>query len=198
MIAYLRGNLEEWRDDAVVLDVNGVGYEVLVPKGVLAALPPTGNPLCLYTHEYLRENEHSLFGFKTREERRVFELVLGVNGVGPRTALNLLSAMSPDDFLLAVQEGNTATLATVSGIGKKTAQRIILELQNRVGALQPFLFGASAQRGVTGEAIRALISLGASELNAEAAVMEAKRTLGDDATLETLITTALRAIRPQA
>jgi Holliday junction DNA helicase RuvA len=196
MIAFLRGTLEEWSDDAVVVDVHGVGYDVCVPRKFIGSLPPVGQPLSLFTRDYVRENEHVLFGFQTREERRIFDLMLGVNGVGPRLALNLLSVLSPEQFLTAVQEGNAARIAVVPGIGKKTAQRIVLELQGRVGAPQSLLLAGAQQSGTVGEAIRALMALGADELNAEAAVLEAQRSLDEGVPLEELIKGALRSLHP--
>ena len=194
MIAYLRGTLEEVAEDSLVLDVNGVGYEVFIPSRLLGQLPTIGGPLQLFTHEYLRDNEHVLFGFGTREERELFRMLIQVSGVGPKSAISLIALMTPKEFLAAVQEGDVTAISRAPGIGKKTAQRLIVDLQAKVGAIRPLVLGTVAEPGVTGEAIQALVALGASEYVAEQAVREARATLGEEAALEPLIAEALRVM----
>lgn len=193
MIAYLRGTVEERSDGSVVLDVYGVGYRVFVSARTLAELPPPPEPVQLFTYELLREEGHVLYGFRAREERDVFALVLSVNGVGPRTALNILSAMNAEEILGAIRGGNVEAFARVSGVGKKIAQRILLELQGKVGAVERFVL-SSAASGPVAEAIQALVALGASEEQAGRAVAESQRVFGKDASVEDLVRAALRRI----
>ncbi|MDA1192339.1 MAG: Holliday junction branch migration protein RuvA [Candidatus Poribacteria bacterium] len=195
MIAFVRGTLEEIGEDGVVLDVNGVGYEVFISKRTLGELTHLGGEMRLFTHDVIRENEHALFGFGTREERELFQVLIEISGVGPRTALNVMSIMSPKEFLVAVQEGNVISIARAQGIGKKTAQRIIVDLQNKVGALQPLALGTGTTTGVRGEATQALIALGASDMVADQAVRAAMESLPDDAAVEQIVAAALRLTR---
>ena len=192
MITYLRGTLEEMDTDTVTVDVHGVGYAVSVSARTAASLPGLGSPLRLYIHEYLREAEHTLYGFPSPQERQLFQMVLAVNGVGPRTALNVLSTLSADEFVLALQEGDVIAFARAPGVGRKTAQRIVLELQSKVGV--PFTISPIVPTGIVSEAIQTLIALGASDLHAEKAVLDAKKTLPEEVGIEALVTTALRSM----
>lgn len=195
MIAYLRGTVEERSDDSVTLDVNGVGYAVFVSTRTLAALPVRSEPIRLFIREVIREDEHTLYGFASRDDREAFELVLSVNGIGPRTAMNVFDVMTAVETIAAIREGNAAAFARVPGIGRKTAQRILLELQSKVGAVQTFVVQSAIPReGAVGEAIQALIELGASEERAQRAVVESKIELGDSASVADLIRAALRRV----
>ncbi|MAF12482.1 Holliday junction branch migration protein RuvA [Candidatus Poribacteria bacterium] len=194
MIAYVSGTLEETEEDAVVIDVQGVGYEVFVPQRVLNELPPVGGSVKLYTHDNIREDDHTLYGFSTREERALFRMMIAVSGIGARTGLSLLSILGHDDFIRAVQEGDVVAISRAQGVGKKTAQRVILDLQNKVGALQPLSLGGQAIGTVAGDAMQALIALGETEIRAEQAVRTAQQELGEDAQLEQLIAAALRTM----
>ena len=195
MIAYLRGTVEERNDGSLVLDVNGVGYQVFVSTRTLAELPVRAEPVRLFTYEHVREAEHALYGFGTRDDRDAFELILSVAGIGPRTALNVFSVMSASETIAAIREGNASAFARVPGIGKKTAQRILLELQSKVGAIQTFIVqSAVPATGAVGEAIQALVELGASEERAQRAVVESKVELGEAASVQDLIRAALRRV----
>lgn len=134
MIASIRGTLEERSSDSVVVAVGGIGLRVLVPASTQAALGPIGSVVSLRTHLYVREDNLSLFGFATREEKEVFELLLTVSGVGPRVALSLLSGASVESLRVAIATGNADLLTSIPGIGKKLAGRIILELKGKVDA----------------------------------------------------------------
>ncbi len=194
MIAYVSGTLEETEEDAVVIDVQGVGYEVFVPQRVLNELPPVGGAVKLYTHDNIREDDHTLYGFSTREERALFRMMIAVSGIGARTGLSLLSILGHDEFIRAVQEGDVVAISRAQGVGKKTAQRVILDLQNKVGALQPLSLGGQAIGTVAGDAMQALIALGETEIRAEQAVRTAQQELGEDAPLDQLIAAALRTM----
>lgn len=194
MIAYVSGTLEERNEDAVVIDVHGVGYEVYVPARVLEALPSVGSPVKLYTHDNIREDDHTLYGFLAREERALFGMIISVSGIGARTGLSLLSVLGHDEFIRAVQEGDIVAISRAQGVGKKTAQRVILDLQTKVGALQPLSLTGQPVGTVAGDAMQALIALGETEIRAEQAVRTAQQELGDDAQLEQLIAAALRTM----
>lgn len=198
MIAFLRGNLHAINGDNVIVDVNGVGYLVQVPLSVLPGLPSTGSQVVLHTFMAVREDEISLYGFDTPEALEVFRLLLNVNGVGPRGALSLLSAMTPGGLVSAVRGENPGVLTRAPGIGKKTAQRIILELKDKfrdgdyitapVGDGGP---GAEDRDG-TRDAVEALVSLGFGAPQAALAVRKASKDLGAGATLEEMVRHALR------
>ena len=135
MIAQLSGVVARAAATYVVLDVHGVGYKVFVPLSVLEGLPPQGQPVSLVTHTLVREDDISLFGFNGENELRVFELLLTVSGVGPKVALALLSALPAEDLAKAVGSEDVRTLTRVPGIGAKTAQRLVLELRDKLVAL---------------------------------------------------------------
>ena len=132
MFAYLKGILAIKRNDTAVIDVNGVGYKLNVPYSTYQLLPEVGEEVKLNTYMAIRENDISLFGFFSNEELRIFELLISVSGVGPKSAIGVLSDISPADFSLAVITDDVNRLTKVSGIGKKTAQRIIVELKDKM------------------------------------------------------------------
>jgi Holliday junction DNA helicase RuvA len=129
MIGQLRGTLLDKTPPWVLLDVAGVGYELQVPLGTLCALPGLGTACTLHTHLVVREDGHHLYGFGSKEEKLVFKTLIKISGIGPRTALAILSSMTPLEFMLAIQEQNPGQLVRVPGIGKKTAERVLLELK---------------------------------------------------------------------
>lgn len=165
MIAQLNGLVAEKSADSLVLDVNGVGFQVLASANTLAAAPAAGERMKLYTVFIVREDAMELFGFATRDERHMFDKLRGVTGVGPRTALAMLSALSVRDITLALLTGDSGALTKAPGIGKKTAQRLVLELKDKVDQSElamPDMPAASRakQTGVVQEATEALIALG--------------------------------------
>jgi len=165
MIGKLTGTLLEKRPPMVMVDVNGVAYELDVPMNTLYQLPATGSRVTLYTHLIVREDAHLLFGFATEEERVAFRQLLKVNGVGARTALAVLSGMSVQDLSHAVAAQDAARLIRVPGIGKKTAERLLLELKDklRTGVADS---AAGARASARGDALNALLALGYSEKEA--------------------------------
>ena len=203
MIARLRGALVEAGPEGVVVDVNGVGYRLFAPDSTLSALPLPGEEVTLYVHTYVREDAIQLYGFGSKAELRLFETVLGVDGVGPRLALAILSHTSVDGFVRAVLSGDERTLTRIPGIGKKTAARILLELKdklNRGGAWQLQQTGAEgppppAPGGVRQDVVGALLALGYREEEAAAAAEAALAEVDPASTpLERLITRALRKL----
>lgn len=133
MITFLQGTIVEKQPTRVVLDVGGVGYEVLIPLSSYDRLPAKNESCRILTYDYVREDNHLLFGFMTKEERRMFLLLMGTSGIGPKLALSALSGLSVRELKAAVVEGDVKRLSSISGIGRKTAERIVVELRDKIG-----------------------------------------------------------------
>ena len=168
MISRLHGILLEKQPPTVVIDVQGVGYDVDVPMSTFYGLPATGQPVTLVTHLVVREDAHLLFGFATEDERRLFRQLVRITGIGARTALAVLSGMSVDELYAAVTLQDSARLIRVPGIGKKTAERLLLELKDKL-TLTPGSVNVAAS-GASGDALHALLSLGYNDREARAAM----------------------------
>ena len=134
MIASLHGKLESLGSDCAIINVNGVGFQVYMPTSTLSTLGTTGEEVHLYTHLVMREDSVTLYGFDTAEELELFQTLIGVSGLGPRLALAVLSAMSVEQTSMAIATGSVALLTTIPGIGKKMAERLIVELKDKIGA----------------------------------------------------------------
>ena len=161
MIGYLRGTLITKRPPSLTLDVNGVGYELEAPMSTFYRLPDLGSPLSLVTHLVVREDAHVLFGFFTEAERALFRTLLKISGVGPRTALGVLSGMSVQGFYQCIREKDVASLMKIPGVGHKTADRLLLEMKDRLPeSLEGDASALSASSKAEGEAHGALIALG--------------------------------------
>ncbi|HEY0747681.1 MAG TPA: Holliday junction branch migration protein RuvA [Steroidobacteraceae bacterium] len=166
MIGFLKGRLAMKQPPLLMLDVNGVGYELEAPMSTFYGLPSTGELVALFTHLVVREDAHILFGFGTESERRLFRGLLKVSGVGPKIALGILSGASVEDFLRTIEAEDVAMLTRIPGIGRKTAERIIIEMRDSVQKLStPALAGNPLNPGATAqspqsEAFSALIALG--------------------------------------
>jgi Holliday junction DNA helicase RuvA len=132
MFAYIKGIFEEKGNNYVVIDVGGVGYKIFMSNMAISALGETGNVVKVHTHYYVREDNISLYGFASKEELKMFELLISVSGVGAKSAISMLSAISPSDFAMAIISDDVAKLKKVPGVGAKTAQRIILELKDKL------------------------------------------------------------------
>jgi Holliday junction DNA helicase RuvA len=154
MIGSLRGRLINKKPDYVLVDVGGVGYIVHVPLNALSSLPDEGHEVFLRIHTHVRDDAIQLFGFSSEEEKKVFTTLLGVSGVGPKMALNVLSGISHDDFLGAVRQEDVAMLCRIPGLGKKTAHRLILELRDKLPA------PSTVKENVFEDALSALVNLG--------------------------------------
>src|SRR5438128_8341368 len=198
MIGSLHGKLVEALPTQVTLDVNGVGYEVLIPLSSFDKLPSPGHEVKLLTHLAVREDAHVLYGFMTAVERELFRLLINtVSGIGPKIALNILSGMNATSFRGAVANGDVRALSQISGVGKKTAERIVVELKDKVGAAGAWE-ASSAQRALSPEeqkvndAVLALIALGFKQLEAHDTVRHAQSSLGQQATVEDIVRACLR------
>lgn len=200
MIATLRGELTECQPLVVVMEVSGVGYEVHVPLTTTEKLPDLRQEIQLFIHSVYREDAQTLYGFSTSEERDFFRLVIEkVSGIGPRIALNLLSQISLQTLRNAIADGDAALLAKAPGLGKKTAERIIVELQDKVG---PSTDGSGLRQSGRGtsatspeqeqfqDAVAALVALGYKAGDADKAVRKASEALGADTSTEELIRAA--------
>ncbi len=198
MITFLHGRLVEALPTQVTVAVNGVGYEVLIPLSSFDKLPPPGQEVRLLTHLAVREDAHTLYGFMTAIERELFRMLINtVSGIGPKIALNILSGMNPTAFRGAVANGDVKALSQISGVGKKTAERIVVELKDKVGQVGAWE-AASAQRALrpdeqkVNDAVLALIALGFKQIEAHETVRGAMNALGPQATLEELVRVGLK------
>lgn len=201
MITFLEGILEESLPTQVVVNVHGIGYEILIPLSSFDKLPPTGKPIKILTHLQVREDAHILYGFMSTAERDLFRLLINhVSGIGPKLGLAVLSGMSVANFKAAVVNSNSGLLAKISGIGKKTAERIVLELKDKLGIAAAWEV-ASAEHAPSEEDVRindavlALISLGYKQIEAHQAVKRAfaaAGTAGVTLSLEDLVRQALK------
>ena len=198
MITFLNGKLIEALPTLAVVEVNGVGYEVLIPLSSYDKLPPPGQPVRLLTHLVVREDAHVLYGFVTPAERELFRLLVNtVSGIGPKIALNILSGINVTAFRGAVAAGDTKMLSQISGVGKKTAERIIIELKDRIGP-GGALEAASAQRALSADeqkindAALALVALGYKPAEAHESVRAAQAALGPAAGIEELVRASLK------
>jgi Holliday junction DNA helicase RuvA len=198
MITFLHGKVVEAIPTQVTVDVNGVGYEALIPLSSFDKLPLPGQSIKLLTQLVVREDAHTLYGFMTPEERDLFRLLVHtVSGIGPKTALNVLSGISVTAFRGAVANGDIKSLSKISGVGKKTAERIVVELKDKIGMAGAWE-AASAKHGLSpdeqriNDAVLALVALGFKQIEAHDTVRAAQAVLGTQATVEELVRACLK------
>lgn len=198
MITFLRGKLVEALPTQAVVEVQGLGYEVLIPLSSFDKLPAPGSEVRLLTHLAVREDAHVLYGFMTTAERDLFRLLINtVSGIGPKIALNVLSGMNPVALRGAVANGDVKALSQISGVGKKTAERIVVELKDKIGAAGAWE-ASSAQRGLSdadqkiNDAVLALMALGFKQPEAHEAVRASQAALGAQASVEDLVRASLK------
>src|SRR5512140_3079124 len=184
MITFLNGKLVEALPTQAIVEVNGVGYEALIPLSSYDKLPAPGQPVRLLTHLVVREDAHTLYGFMSTAERDLFRLLINnVSGIGPKSALNVLSGISVTAFRGAVANSDIKALSQISGVGKKTAERIVVELKDKVGAAGAWE-AASAQRALSPEdqkvndAVLALMALGFKQVEAHDSIRKAQGAIG--------------------
>ncbi len=203
MIAFVRGILADSLPNQVTVDVNGVGYQAYIPLSTFDKLPHPGSEVKLLTHYHVTERDHVLYGFLTMDERDLFRLLIDrVSGIGPKLALAVLSGMPVADFKDAVIRSDLAALSRMKGVGKKTAERIVLELQDKVGVVQTWQDSRSAHaehdssRQSQTDAVLGLIALGFKQSEAQKAVTELVKFKGSDAamTADRLIRESLRVL----
>jgi Holliday junction DNA helicase RuvA len=198
MIAYVSGTLVDKDPDTALVDVNGIGYRVHVPTSTYQRLPDTDEDVTLHTYHYLREDKEALYGFATKAELTVFETMTGVSRVGPKLALSALSSMSPTELRDHVMEEDKSRLTEISGVGKKTADRLIVELRDPLANLDvfddtaPLSGGSDARAEARADALDALTELGMSKADAERAI---RQVLRDDAAIQSADELTQRALK---
>lgn len=181
MIGMLRGVLLEKRPNQILIDVGGVGYQVQIPLSTFAGLGALHREVTLLIHTHLREDVLSLYGFLTAREKQCFELLISASGVGPSLGLKILSGMGMDDLVPAIRKGDLAQLVRIPGVGKKTAERIVVELRDKLAAVDVPGSGKPATRSqVEADAASALVNLGYDARAAEKAIEKARTTHGGD------------------
>jgi holliday junction DNA helicase RuvA len=179
MIAQLRGTLCDKRPNQLIVEVGGVGYLVNIPLSTFYAVGGLKEEVVLLVHTHVREDQLALYGFLTAREKHLFEMLLSASGVGPTLALKILSGMSADELAPAIREGDIARLTRIPGVGKKTAERMVVELRDRLAAAEPEAGAAATaagRGGVSGDVVSALLNLGYDSRAAEAAVERAGRS----------------------
>lgn len=201
MISYVRGELAAIEEQKAIIDVGGVGYGVFMSQQSLSLLPPAGNKVKIYTYLNVKEDALQLFGFLTRDDLDIFRLVIGVSGIGPKGGLNILSCMSPDELRFAIMSGDAKAISAAPGIGKKTAEKLIVELRDKVqieDVLEHAAHGdensgagtvSDAGGGMQAEAVQALVALGYGSAESLRAV---KKTSPDCETVEDILKEALK------
>ncbi|MGD0650607.1 MAG: Holliday junction branch migration protein RuvA [Verrucomicrobiia bacterium] len=198
MISFLHGRLAEAGPTHVVVDCGGVGYSVFIPLSSYDKLPPKSGDVKLLTYHHVvaHEGTQQLFGFVTPEEREMFLLLISISGIGPKLALNILSSTSISALRSAIAAGDTKTLSALRGIGKKTAERLVVELKDKVGAATAFETkgrAATAEEQRITDAVDWLVSLGYKQVDAHKAVLVAAEKGGPKASVEELVRAALRS-----
>lgn len=197
MISYIRGELAALDKEKVIVDVGGVGYGIYMPGQAMALLPPTGSEVKIHTYLNVREDAMQLFGFLTRDDLEIFKLLIGVSGIGPKGGLSILSKLSPDDLRYAVLAGDVKAISAAPGIGKKTAEKLIIELKDKLDIADvldhaigndsaPAAFSDSS---IQSEAVQALVALGYGSTESLRAV---KQVTLENPTVEDLLKEALK------
>lgn len=199
MISYIRGTLVDCEEDKVIVDVGGVGYGIYMAGSAMGMLPPAGSEVKLHTYLSVKEDAMKLYGFFTRDDLRVFKLLIGVNGIGPKGGLGVLSVLSPDDLRFAVLSNDVKAICAAPGIGKKTAEKLILELKDKLH-LEDVLdhleevptsgVSSGGQGEVQSEAVQALVALGYGSTEALRAVKQVEMQADTD--VETVLKQALK------
>lgn len=179
MIAFLKGKLSHKTSEEAIVDVHGVGYRVEISANTFAQLPSLEEPVTLKIYHHINENEQRLFGFYTQDEKRLFQQLITVKSIGPKLGLSILSGMEPRQIIEAIQNGNHKSLSAINGIGKKTAERLVLELKDNMGdisvdEMEPEPMNQSAQQ-ITGEVVSALQALGYTQREANKAAIAAQK-----------------------
>ena len=197
MIAHLKGKLTRKSPVEITIDVNGVGYLVFVPLSTFYALPELGSEVSLGIHTHMREEALKLFGFYTTDEKKIFEKLITVNKVGPKLALTILSGMPPADLLSTIDSNDIAKLSTIPGIGRKTAERLILEMRDKLDGLSLELAVKKEplpQNGLFDDALSALINLGYKKSQAEQTLKKVYGEEGEESSIENLIKESLNLL----
>ncbi|MGD8434251.1 MAG: Holliday junction branch migration protein RuvA [Syntrophobacterales bacterium] len=199
MIAHIQGRLHFKSPENLIIDVDGIGYQVHVPLTTFYELPDVGDTVALYIHTHVREDALQLYGFQAQEEKALFVRLMGVAGIGPRLAVNILSGISPAELAECLGQGNLARLISIPGVGRKTAERIMVEMRDKLPALAAdrdiaLSVKSAADEAVMNDAISALVNLGYKKGVARKAIEEAAERLEGEINLEGLLKESLRAL----
>jgi Holliday junction DNA helicase RuvA len=199
MIASLRGALLEKRPNQIIVDVHGVGYDISIPVSTYSVLPDNGKEVTLKVYTHVREDAIALFGFLTAEEKMLFEKLIGVSGIGPKLAITVLSGLAAADLTSAIRGGDVQRLTRIPGIGKKTAERMVLELRDKVDLVSGGSTPVSTEKSapftdIESDVLSALINLGCQRPSAETAIRKAVAG-GTPPTFEPLFRKALELVR---
>ncbi len=199
MIAHIEGRLHFKSPEYLIIDVDGIGYQVHVPLTTFYELPDVGNTVVLHIHTHVREDALQLYGFQAQEEKALFIRLMGVAGIGPRLAVNILSGISPAELAEALLQGDLARLISIPGVGRKTAERIMLEMRDKLPALAAdrdivLSVKNAAAEAVINDAVSALVNLGYKKGVAQRAIDQAQQRLQGEMTLERLLKESLRSL----
>jgi Holliday junction DNA helicase RuvA len=199
MIASLRGTVLEKHPNQVIVDVQGVGYDVIIPVSTFSSLPDAGGTVQLRIHTHVREDALQLFGFSSTQEKTVFERLISVSGIGPKLGITILSGLAVGDLITAIRAGQIDTLVRIPGVGKKTAERMVLELRDKLEGVGGIAQAATASTAESlsdtdHDVLSALMNLGCSRPSAETAIRKAKAG-GAPAEFEPLFRKALELVR---
>ncbi len=199
MVSYVRGELVAIEEEKVIIDVNGVGFGIFMPAQSMNYLPQIGEEVRLHTYMNVREDAIQLFGFLTKDDLKVFKLVIGVSGIGPKGGLSILSQLSPDDLRFAVMANDSKAIAKAPGIGKKTAEKLIIELKdklsiedvlNKVDDNEIIVANTGASNEIQAEAVQALVALGYGNTESMKAVKKVQ--MDENTTVEEVLKLALK------
>ncbi|HMD69599.1 MAG TPA: Holliday junction branch migration protein RuvA [Chitinivibrionales bacterium] len=201
MFDYVKGILAEKSVGGAVVETAGVGYELSIPLSTFEALSAEGSQVKLFTHHYVREDAEKLYGFSSKAEREIFRQLIAISNIGPKTAISILSGVSPQELVACVNRGDTTRLRKIPGVGDKTASRLVMELKGRLGAAavaapQPGIDGGSVDKGAgeRGQAFDAMVSLGYTDKQVQAALSRVESVIEPGAPVEEWIKKALQVI----
>jgi Holliday junction DNA helicase RuvA len=201
MIEFIRGTLVEKTPSIAVIEAAGVGYELVIPLSTFEAMGQVGGQEKLFTHHYVREDAEKLYGFSSKTEREIFRQLVAVSNIGPKTAISILSGVSPQDLVSCVNRGDATRLRKIPGVGDKTAQRLIVELKGKLGFTEGVAPLAARQKNISdkgdserNQAFDAMLSLGYNDRQVEAALGRVQSVIKEDAPVEEWIKMALQVI----
>ena len=198
MISHLRGILLEKHPNQIVIDVQGVGYEVAIPVSAYSSLPELGGPVQMHIYQHVREDILALFGFPAKDDKVLFEKLIAVSGIGPKLAITALSGLTTEDLVAAIRSGAVEQLVRIPGVGKKTAERMVLELRDKLGPLSSPQSASGTPHGafssIEEDVISALMNFGATRASAEAAAKKA-HSEGESNDFDALFRRALKLVR---
>ena len=189
MIAYIKGILKTKQEGTVVVESGGIGYQIFVSNNTLSTLPTQNEEVEIYTYLHVREDEMVLYGFSSMEEKQMFFKMIAVSDIGPKKAMGILSGMNLSDLMIAIATGDTKSLSKIKGLGAKTAERLCLELKDKINILGTMSYKQEETSSTITQAVETLVSLGVSKVHAMELV---KSVAKDEYTLEEIITLSLR------